>query len=445
MNLSRLQLMRSPASFEGHDIMNRPIPKAALIGRLEWSICFFSLTSLAFSNFSPLPAAIGFLAGSAMFGFIRPNRAIKALGSDWLPWMFVALAFVSISWSQAPGLSLRYVAELILTVSAALIMARGLEPRSLISMLMCALLVVDAVGLLVNRYELTPNGWAMVGAFGSKNSFSSAQAILFQASLWILVNGNQSRLLRLLALLGVFGCPFLLIAGRSADAIAPLLVATGLTLMVYTTLRFPPRTRLMSLSAGAALIAGIFSFAFVFSDTIIGQLLIITGKDATLTGRTYLWEKASVLMTQNPLLGTGYGAFWVQGNPYAEEIWRHFDLINRGGFSFHNVWYQQGVDLGYLGIAAALLTLLIVLFRTGRWAVRFPTAESLFFLSYVTYIVMRSFLETETFAQFTFTYVIFIAAGVYGRYTPTITSQSAPRRPAQLTPHRDTLLSPTRG
>ena len=414
--------MRSPAFFEGHGIMNRPIPKAVLIRRLEWSVCFLSLTSLAFSNFSPLPAAIGFLAGSALFGFIRPARAVKALGSDWLPWMFVALAFVSISWSQAPGFSLRYVVELALTVCAALVIARALEPRSLISVVMCALLVVDAVSLLVNRYELTPSGWAMVGAFGSKNSFSSAQAILFLTSLWVLLNGRNSRLVRLLALLGVFGCPFLLIAGRSADAVVPLIVATGLTLLVYTTVRFPPRARLMALCAGVALIVGIFSFAFVFSDTIIGQLLIITGKDATLTGRTYLWEKASALMSQNPLLGAGYGAFWVQGNPYAEEIWQHFNLINRGGFSFHNVWYQQGVDLGYLGITAALLTLLIVSFRTARWTVLFPTAESLFYLSYIMYIVMRSFLETETFAQFTYTYVTFIAAGVYGRYTAATTS-----------------------
>jgi exopolysaccharide production protein ExoQ len=444
MNLSRLPPMQSPAFHESHGIMDKPIPKAVLIRRLEWSVCFLSLTSLVFSNFSPLPAAIGFLAGAAMFGLIRPARAVKALGSDWLPWMFVALALISISWSQAPGLSLRFVAELALTVCAALVMARGLEPRSLISVLMCALLVIDAVGLLVNRYELTPNGWAMIGAFGSKNSFSSAQAILFLTSFWVLLNDRQNRMLRLLALLGVFGCPFLLIAGRSADAVAPLIVATGLTLPVYATVRFPPRARLMSLCAGVALIVGIFSFAFVFSDTIIGQLLIITGKDATLTGRTYLWDKASVLMTKNPLLGTGYGAFWVQGNPYAEEIWRHFELINRGGFSFHNVWYQQGVDLGYLGIAAALLTLLIVSFRTARWAVRFPTAESLFFLSYVMYIVMRSFLETETFAQFTYTYVIFVAAGVYGRYAPTIKSQSAPQRAALSTPNGGTLFSPVR-
>jgi exopolysaccharide production protein ExoQ len=425
--------------------MDKPMPKADLIRRLEWSACFLSLTSLAFSNFAPQLAASAFLVTSVLFACIRPARTLKALTSDWLPWLFVALTFVSISWSQAPGVSVRYAAELFLTVCAALIMARGLEPPSFLSALMCALLVVDAVGLYVDRYALNAGAMAMIGAFGSKNSFSAAQAILFLTSFWLLLGGRQGLLMRLLALLGVFSCPFLLIAGRSADSVAPLIVATSLTFLAYTTVRFPPRARLMSLCVGAALIVCIFAIAFLFSDTIIGQLLTATGKDVTLTGRTYLWLKAAALINQSPLLGTGYGAFWVQGNPYAEEIWRHFDLIDRGGFSFHNVWYEEGVELGYLGITTALLTLLIVSYRAIRWAVLFPTAESLFFLSYVMFIDMRVLLETEIFWQFTYTYVVFIAAGLYGRYAPPITSRPVPQESPLSGPSRNSLFDTVKG
>jgi exopolysaccharide production protein ExoQ len=408
--------------------MDKRIPKESLIRGLEWSACFLSLTSLIFSNFSPLLAACGFLAGSALFASIRPTRAAKALTADWLPWMFVALAFVSTLWSEAPGFTVRYVAELVLTVCAALVMARGLEAPSFLSALMCALMVVDGVGLYVGRYELFIGGWAMIGAFGSKNSFSAAQAILFLTSFWVLLSGRQGFLIRLLALLGTLGSPFLLILGRSADSVAPLLVATVLTFLAYTTVRFPTRARLLALLSGVALLVCIFSMVFVFRDTIFDELLAITGKDTTLTGRTYLWEIAGKLIDQSPLLGTGYGAFWVQGNPYAEGIWGHFGLTDRGGFSFHNAWYQQGVELGYLGITTVLLTLLIVSFRAARWAIRFPTAESLFFLGYVIVIDMRSVLENEIFSQFSYTYVVFVAAGLYARYAPSITSQpSQPR------------------
>jgi exopolysaccharide production protein ExoQ len=435
MSLSRSELTQVSVPFGSRGITNKLILKTALIRRFEWWACFLSLTSLIFSNFSPLLAACGFLAGSFIFGLIRPTRAIRALTSDWLPWMFVGLAFLSILWSQVPTFSIRYAAELFLTVCAALVMARGLEPPSFLAALMCALLVVDAVGLFVDRYALNAGAWAMIGAFGSKNAFSAAQAILFLTSFWVVLSSRQSLLMRTLALLGIFGCPFLLIAGRSADSVAPLIVTLSLSLLAYTTVRFSAHVRLILLSASAAFMVCIFAIAFVFSDTIIGELLTITGKDMTLTGRTYLWEKASELMSQSPLLGTGYGAFWFQGNPYAEEIWQHFGLIDRGGFNFHDLWYEQGVQLGFLGIATALLTLLVVSFRAVRWTLRFPTAESFFFLSFAMLVDMRSLLETEIFSQFSYTYVIFVAAGLYARYAPPIASQSAPTR-ALLAPKR---------
>jgi exopolysaccharide production protein ExoQ len=431
MTLSTSQPSQGFPAFRGHDAADRTMPKEGLIRGLEWSACFLSLTSLVFSNYAPLLAASGFLASSAAFGLIRPTRVVNALASDWLPWMFVVLAFLSILWSAVPGFSVRYVIELSLTVAAALIIARGVEPTSFISALMCAFLVVDAVGLFVDRYALNAGAWAMIGAFGSKNSFSAAQAIFFLTSLWVLLSAQQRILMRLLALLGVFGCPFMLIAGRSIDAITPAILATSLTLLAYTTASFPLRVRLILLFVGASLILCIFSFVFVFSDTIIGQLLSLTGKDTTLSGRTYLWEMASEFIDQNPLLGTGYGAFWFQGNPYAEQIWQHFGLIGRGGFNFHNLWYEEGVQLGYVGITIALLTLPIALFRVARWAVLFPSAESFFFLSCVMLIVMRTLLETEIFSQFSYTYVIFIAAGLYGRYPRRIASPPVLKRGAR--------------
>jgi exopolysaccharide production protein ExoQ len=440
MNLSRSELTRGPTFFGSHGTKDNSIPKAVLIRKLQWSACVLSFTSLVFSNFSPLLAAYGFLLSSTLFGLIRPTRAVKALTGDWLPLMFVALAFLSISWSPVPALSTRYAIELALTAAAALIMARGLGPASFLSALMCAFIVVDAVGLYVDRYALNAGAWAMIGPFGSKNAFSGAQAIFFLTSFWVLLSAEQRLLMRLLALLGIFGCPFLLIAGRSVDSIAPLIIATGLTLVAYATARLTPRARLMSLGAGVSLLLCIFFLAFVFSDVVIGDLLTMTGKDATLTGRTYLWEIASKFIDQSPLLGTGYGAFWFQGNPYAEGVWRHFGLVDRGGFNFHSLWYEQGVQLGYIGITVTLLTLLIVSFRVTRWAVRFPTAEGFFFLSYVMLIDMRSLLETEIFWQFSYTYVIFIVAGLYGRYAPPIASQSVPQRSPVSASKRGPLL-----
>jgi exopolysaccharide production protein ExoQ len=221
--------------------------------------------------------------------------------------------------------------------------------------------------------------------------------------------------MRCLGLLGMLICPAFLVTGRSADAIVPVVLAIGFTLLVFGTSWLPRRQRMLTLGAGGMLIVGVFLIAFVFGDTIFGELLVATGKDVTLSGRTYLWARASDLMRESPLLGTGYGGFWFQGNPYAEELWSHFGLPGRGGFNFHNLWYEMGVQLGYVGIASAFVTLLVASIRVIRWVLRNPSAEAMFFLGYVMIIDMRSFLEVEILSQFALPWVILLVGAYYAR------------------------------
>jgi exopolysaccharide production protein ExoQ len=383
--------------------------------RLQWLLTFIALTSLTFLNLSQTLAAGVFLLSTVALGAIDPKRALRASFSDWLPWMQIGLVLSSIAWSVVPDLSARYAAELTLTAVGALIIARSVTPRDFMSALLCAYFLSDVASVFVGKFTWNAGSLAMIGAFGSKNAFSAVQAIFFLTSCWVLVDGRQGVLLRCLALLGMLICPLLLIAGRSADAVAPVALAVSFTLLLFGTGWLPRRQRITLLCAGGALIAGLFSIAFIFSDTIMGQLLTVTGKDVTLSGRTYMWARASEFMRVDPLLGTGYGGFWFQGNPYAEELWAHFGITGRGGFNFHNLWYEMGVELGYIGIASAAVTLLSISTRAIRSVAHYPGPEAMFLLGYVMIIDMRSLLEVEILSQFSLPWVLLIAAGVYAR------------------------------
>jgi exopolysaccharide production protein ExoQ len=383
--------------------------------RIQWLLTSLSLTSLTFLNLSQTLAAGVFLLSVAGLAAIDPRRALRASFSDWLPWMQIGLVLLSVTWSVVPDLSARYAVELTLTAVAALIIAQSVPARDFLSALLCAYFISDIASLFVGRFTWNAGSLAMIGAFGSKNAFSAVQAIFLLASCWVLLNGRQNILLRGVALLGMLACPLLLIAGRSADAVAPVALALSFTLLLFGTGWLPRRQRIMLLCAGGALIGCLFSIAFVFSDTIMGQLLAFTGKDVTLSGRTYMWARASEFMRVNPVLGTGYGGFWFQGNPYAEELWAHFGITGRGGFNFHNLWYEMGVELGYFGIVGAALTLLSVSTRAMRAAGQHPSAEAMFFLGYVLIIDMRSMLEVEILSQFSLPWVLLIASGVYAR------------------------------
>src|SRR5215472_2611336 len=201
---------------------------------------------------------------------------------------------------------------------------------------------------------------------------------------------------------------------QSVGAVVALFGALACSLLAFNLHHFPPRSRVVTLCAGAVLTAILCSFLIVFGDELFQEALQLTGKSANLSDRTPLWDVAKKMMLEHPIGGVGYQAFWQHGNPYAEDLWRRFQPA-RAGYHFHNLWYQSGVDLGYIGFGLALLTVAVTAIEVMRWVVRSPSPASCFFLGYVIFIIKRSMLEVDLFAQFSLTGAIFLAAFVYAR------------------------------
>ena len=82
------------------------------------------------------------------------------------------------------------------------------------------------------------------------------------------------------------------------------------------------------------------------------------GKDATLTGRTELWEVASHVYAEHPLLGVGYAAFWSAPEFFNERLMtQHAGAVTSS--SFHNFVLEILVSAGWpalLGMFALILT-----------------------------------------------------------------------------------------
>lgn len=386
-------------------------------GRLgvDWCVCLLMLTALTFSNFSPTLAAAVFVAAAIVLALLKPIKALRSAFDGVLPWCYVLLALISVLWSQQPEATARGVIEFAVTTGAALIVARTLGSAEFLSALMSALLIVDAVSLAIGRTVWQAGGLAMIGIFGSKNAFSEAQGVLFLVSLWVLSSRRQNAIMRSLALLSVFACPVLLFAGRSADAMFAAFVAAGVSLLARS-LRFLPYIWrvITTIMAGAIAVCSLL-IVYPFLQAIQNQALSLTEKDPTLSGRTYLWLRAGELISQNPLKGTGFEAFWVHGNPYAEDLWTVFGISGRTGYHFHNLWYEAGVELGYPGMILAAVIVAWISIEVIRWFLRSARPESCFFLAYVLFIDMRSVLEVELFSQFSYTWVAFVAAWVYAR------------------------------
>jgi exopolysaccharide production protein ExoQ len=381
---------------------------------IDWYIWLVALSALAFCNFSPTEAATVFIAAVVLCVLLRPATALRSVFYGALPVYYLLLASISILWSQAPESTTRYVIEFAITTGAAMFMARALRPGAFLAILLLALLFTEISSMIIGRSAWNAGALATIGVFGSKNAFSEAQAILFLVSCRVLLSNGQSIVMRLLALFAVFTCPPLLLAGRSADSVFAVVVACSVSFL--GDLRWSSRRwRVPIVLFAGGIAACSLLIAYPYLDELQSRMLTLTGKDVTLSGRTYLWFRAGQLISQTPLFGTGFGAFWIPGNPYAEELWMHFGITGRTGFNFHNLWYEVAVELGYPGVFVAALTVTLVSIEVIRWVIRSPSAESCFFLAYVLFIDMRTVLEVDLFSQFSLTWVLFITAWAYAR------------------------------
>jgi exopolysaccharide production protein ExoQ len=353
------------------------------------------------------------MAASMVYVLARPGLALKAIFISWIPWIYVLFAAMSVAWSQYPDWTLRASIQFAFSTSAFLVMVRALPAKSFLTVCLSALLLVDAASLANPRAEQwNTGGLAMIGIFDSKNSFGTTQALLIQVGVWVLLDHGQRRLMRALALIGVVGGASLIVPSLSVGAIVAVSGALACSFLAFNLHHFPPRSRVVILCAGALLTAILSSFLIVFGDELFQAGLQLTGKSADLSRRTELWDVAKQMMQEHPIGGVGYQAFWQPGNPYAEDLWSR---INAGALGFHNLWYQSGVDLGYIGFGLALLTVAITAIEVMRWTVRSASPASCFFLGYVLFIILRSTVEVELLGQFSFAEAIFLAAFVYAR------------------------------
>jgi exopolysaccharide production protein ExoQ len=149
-------------------------------------------------------------------------------------------------------------------------------------------------------------------------------------------------------------------------------------------------------------------------DQIEDFILTTTGKDATLTGRTDLWIIALQEWAKHPVLGQGYQAFWVVGNPMAEQLWDDFGITTKIGFNFHNTWLSNVVEIGFVGIALQLAIFGTAIVLCLRWAIWHPCVESLFFMMFILRQASLSMLEVVAFSQFDMASLLAICAAVYG-------------------------------
>ena len=328
----------------------------------------------------------------------RPAANLDATLRVWWVMILPAWCLASTLWSAYPPLTLRFAVQLALTAGIALAIAARVPPRTLLRTLFLALCLAALGSVLIGRARL--DGLGYLGIYGSKNAFAQVMANLLIAGLALTLGRDGSRAWRLAGLASIPVALVLLLMAQSAGWLVASILTVAAGLAFAALRRVPPRARLFAVGmAGLAILAAGLA-ALAAQDRLAAAFLEATGKDVTLTGRTALWAIALGEIGRQPLVGQGYQAFWVVGNPLAEELWSAFGIATRTGFHFHNTWLSNAVEIGLVGVSIQVAVFLAALLGALRDVLREVRADTLFWAMFMVQMTIMSGLEVVVFTQF---------------------------------------------
>ena len=360
---------------------------------------------------------------------MRPAMVRRILGNRWGFLLFPACAILTALWSDAPFETAKHGCEFLLTVMAALMLSAAPNKRAVVLGLFAAFAVFAVVSLSVGEVVQigTSNVTAVAGLTDSKNEEAATMVTGFLVSFLFLAMGIRSRSVLqsscavFVGAVQIFGA----VMAKSAGALAAAGVAFAAFLIFIWLRKSSRHTRFAIIGFGfiAVLIAGVIFLAF--HNDVLEWLSGTFNKDMTLTGRTYLWERARELALERPIEGRGFAAFWQQGNLDAEGLWQFAHIQSRFGFNFHSTYYDIVIGMGWIGLAVFAVTLAFGVGRAATAYVRKPTLIACFWLAIAIDLLIR--MPIETIGTYEFDFATLLLFALFGSRSERLDARLAPR------------------
>jgi exopolysaccharide production protein ExoQ len=328
---------------------------------------------------------------------LPPSKALV------FPAIVAAYALASTVWSVHPDMTARAALEFASFIVCVAIISQIVSIRAFIK----GVAVGAAAALIVTLVIAggVRGDTALVGSLGSKNQVGAIGEVGFYCALmsWFIVRRLDTKVL--FSLVPLVISAVCLLYSRSATSYVSLAAMLGVSSGAYIIGKLPPKSRMPSFIGVVfcVLVVTAASVAFDWKD--IG--LMAVGKDPTLTGRTYLWSEGIQTGMLNPILGVGFGAFWVPGTLEAEKLWYQFEMFTRSGFHFHNLFINLFVDLGILGCIAWALMYISTCVKSITFVVKAASVESIFYVGMSFMYLVRSITEVDTPGPYGFAPLLF--------------------------------------
>ena len=415
--------LRSDALLGESVLLLQPVENGTHFPSRAWLSCFLSLLMLCLITRLGAIATALFILPWGVLAARNQRFAVFTILDNWPLFLIPVFAFISVAWSQYPEFSLNASIQFFLTTAIAIWAGSLVTPRTFMSALLTALTIINIAGLVLDGGASFQGETPLIGVFDSKNQEAFYALMQLLAALTIIIDRSQARITRLIALMAILLAPVCLLLAQSTGALVFGTPAILLCLLLPVLARLPMVARASIVAVALVVVVSTVIAIGAFVDD-FSAVLDLLGKDSTLTGRAYVWQRAREFIEQAPLLGVGYQAFWRVGNPPAEDLWAAALEESGAGFNFHNTYLHTTVELGYIGLALLVITLVWMAIRLCRGIILNPDFSIGYAAALFLFMFATSFIEVAILYQFSLSSLLFDIIWMYSHRRPQLPYRS---------------------
>ncbi len=241
-----------------------------------------------------------------------------------------------------------------------------------------------------------------VGVTTHKNSLGQLSCVVALYFLWRVIYMDKKEPMDILFLLMSFW--ILKGSGSASSKTSFTVFITGaLILIVLKKISEDPNrvNRFLLITVVLFLFVN-FLMEFLQNQSLVAFMVTSSGRDMTLTGRTVLWSDLIRISMSNPLLGSGYGGFWL--GDLGNDLWlRHTWEPEQA----HNGYIDILVNLGFIGLI--LFTgLLVASYRRILENLKTDRNVGCFQLTFFTIVLLYNVTESSFTKPTSFLWLLFL-------------------------------------
>ncbi len=306
---------------------------------------------------------------------------------------FFAWVCCSFVWSDDPGLTLKRVVVATCVICGSAGVARFLKPTEFIYVALITLTCFVTFSLMLD-VKAGGQPWLSSHRFGGTlhPNIQAAYCGVLALTAFTAPSGFASRwITRGLTLYGMT----MLYLTQSRTSFLALLIGMMMVFLVRLSKQVRWMTLFGFMSLGACALIAINTLSPGDKAALTGTALMgRTEQAGSLTGRVPLWEELLTFAEKRPLTGYGYEAFWTPD--------RIADIAKSQQWtmqSAHNAYFEITLQLGFIGLVLALVTVFTSLNLTQTAFNRTRDAGYAFLYGLIAFGLANSLLESH-FAKF---------------------------------------------